>query len=129
MSSTQSNRQEEIFHKISRLFAKCVDAATNNILHSAFEKYLEKQDTIITKQSTSDLVPDPTLSTGEEQGVVVTPVSRFAESSRTIIVTDDNGGEVVEPEDELEEDTTTTTTNNFWSELKEEVLLQSLLTR
>jgi len=57
-----SPRDERVF---SRLLAKCVDAATNNILHSAFEKYLEKQDTIITKQSTSDLVPDPTLSTGE----------------------------------------------------------------
>ena len=84
-----SQRDGRVF---SCLFAKGVDAATNDILHSAFEKYLEKQDTIITKQSTSDLVPDPTLSTGEEQGVVVTPVSRFAESSRTIIITDDNGG-------------------------------------
>ena len=122
-----SQRDQRVF---SRLFAKCVDAATNNILHSAFEKYLEKQDTIITKQSTSDLVPDLTLSTGEEQGVVVTPVSRFAKSSRTIIFTDDNGGEVVEPEDELEdEDTTNTTTNSFLSELKEDGLLQSLLTR
>ena len=114
------------------MFAKCVDAAASEVLHVAFEKYLEKQDNIITKKQTSDLVPEPILST-LEQGVVVTPVLRFASKPSPIAeikITDGNGGgELFELlEDELEEeDKINTTTNLFWTELKEEVLLQSLL--
>jgi hypothetical protein len=109
------------------LFARCIDAAANEILYLAFEKYAEKQDSIITKQSA--LLPNQNLSMGDS--VVVTP-SHFPEATTTTTTTttvvnvDENEGEVVEPVDEFED--YSTATNKFLSELKEEVLLQSLLT-
>ena len=122
-----------------KMVRTCVDDAARELLDAALEKFSEQIEVLYEKatmkQSTSGTVlPDtPTLSISEgvaavvkfeEAGVIVTPMSRFEEQPDLHHPT--NEDTLV-----LEEDfeNINTRRDKLISDLKEEVLLQSLLVR
>jgi hypothetical protein len=122
-NSSEEQLSQRAGRKLQRLIAGSVDLAAKELLHSMLEKYASenlllvddcgKQDTLLSPEKVSSTTTTTTTT------ATVTPMG--SQTSHGI-----NGEQVIVDDDE-DSVVTTTTTDDFMSELKDEVLLQSLL--
>jgi hypothetical protein len=108
---------------LQRMILACVDVAAKELLHSALDKYaLQKDYNVQEKQTTAELTsPDRAISTGTIP--VLTPASATTDSSLDeVVVVEGNDGYLSDDDQSIG-----STTDEFLAELKEEVVLQSLL--
>ena len=139
---------------LHRLITSCVDVAAKELLHAMIEKYaIEQQENVICeegKQGEVSLLPDPVVSSRllTDEVVVVAPVALAFDDAvgdsmpgmteilagdppiaDDIIDVDDD--DIIDVDDggvgEDDDSVRSTTTIEFLSELKEEIVLQSLL--
>jgi hypothetical protein len=110
--------------KLHRLIDACVDTAATEMIKSAIEKYvLGGQDMYADKATTANskqsllLLPEKIGSNAVVGGFVVTPTAGATSTIATEEVVD------IEDDDEI----VVSTANEFLAELREEVVLQSLL--
>jgi hypothetical protein len=122
-SSGDGKMSQRSTRRLRRLILCCVDLAAKDLLHASLEKYANEKDTFV---STNKAFVSPeriSSSLVVGSGTFVTPVSQEVttlDHEEAAVMDIDSG-------DEDESIISTTTTDNFLSELKEEVLLQSLL--
>jgi hypothetical protein len=125
----ECNMSPRAERKLHRLILACVDVAAKELLYSAFAKYsLGKEPGIHETANTKGILMSPErVWSQQEDQVLVTPSGN---SEVQAIVVD---GAVVDLQDEGvmenadDDELTVTTADDFLSELKEEVVLQSLL--
>lgn len=120
--------------KLKRLIQACVDVAAKELLHSLMEKYAVYQHNVVEgKQEALMQSPEKYLSAPVETVAMVTPAASITARGVSAFVGVDEDP-IIEAEAEAEDDvddndelSLVTTTDEFLSELKEEVILQSLL--
>jgi hypothetical protein len=103
--------------KFQRLFIACVDTAAKELIHVALEKLGSLQESVVGEEKEQSLIFSPERISSTVG--LVSPAGTIATVNVPIEVADAN-------EDE-DDDQSMDTTNEFIAELKEEVVLQSLL--
>lgn len=116
--------------KLHRLVLLCVDYAAKELLASALEKYANAKET----SETTFMSPDKVASGATGIDVLVTPSSTTVEDSLAPPIEEFETIEVVDVDEDDDDESmvtaaTATTTDDFISDLKEEIILQSLLYR
>jgi hypothetical protein len=127
-NSREDRMSQRSARKLHRLIAGAVDLAAKELLQSMLEKYasenmfmddFDKQDTLLS--------PEKVASSTTTTTVTVTPMASQTHGlNDPETVEDGNSCEVIQDDDDLSV-VSTTTTDEFLMELKDEVLLQSLL--
>jgi hypothetical protein len=115
--------------KLQRLILACVDAAAKELLQGTLEKYaLGKEMGFESTANAKQMIMSPER-TASQSGVLVTPTGTSTIATVDVdFVNNLEGGEVeVLAGEEDDDGLTVSTVDNFLSELKEEVVLQSLL--
>jgi hypothetical protein len=117
--------------KLQRLMSTCIDSEAKQLLHSAIEKYVLCVKEM--QMEEDELIASPEKIQSSAQAAIVSPVIPVANTTTTQdttpLIDDNNGvlavGDVVDVVDE--DEVTVPVIDDFLIELKEEVLLQTLL--
>jgi hypothetical protein len=115
-----SLRSARNFH---RLLLSCVDVAAKELLHASLEKYANQKDSIVEGKEMLSAEKLSSSSTAR----VVSPPDETRPAAAVFANVDEDDETVFDIDDDEESIATTTKTDDYLSELKEEVLLQSLL--
>jgi hypothetical protein len=110
--------------KLHRLIVACVDVAAKELLQSALDKYALEKESFVAIDKVSLLSPERVSSSTLVNGIVTPATSVFVDP---ITEPRDDNVQPLDDSDIDDDSIETSSTSEFLSELKEEVVLQSLL--
>jgi hypothetical protein len=111
--------------KLQRMMMTCVDVAAKDLLHAALEKFAVQNEKYCNKSEETMMSPERVMSSTI---VVTPPIIIDAPPLETVAVA--LGNEAIDVDSDDEDDLTivsATTADEFLAEMKEEVILQTLL--